>query len=97
VVHHDRHDWETRLRTRYGYGHGVGAFCAIRLRRRDRRWARILTVWLAWQGGELLRALARRDRAHAHERARSLQGTAAGLLYGLRVPRWPLAAAEELS
>jgi hypothetical protein len=48
----------------------------------------VLASWLRWQGLELIGAAARRDWNHAHERARSLVGTAGGVAYGLRAPRW---------
>jgi glycosyltransferase involved in cell wall biosynthesis len=88
LVYHERQGREQRLRSRYTYGHGVGAFCSLRLRARDGRSVRVLASWLRWQGSELIRAAARRDWNDAHERARSLVGTAGGVAYGLRAPQW---------
>jgi glycosyltransferase involved in cell wall biosynthesis len=92
LIYHERQTRRKRLATRSSYGFGMGAFCGKWIRRHDRYAARILRRWLHWQAQELLAGARTGDWAGVHERGLSLQGTARGLLYGLRLPVTPTEA-----
>ena len=77
IVRHARQPSTRRRSSRYDYGYGAGAWLALAARRRDAHAALHLARWFA-----LLGRLAVTD--HAHEEARVLLGTLAGLAYGAR-------------
>jgi len=84
VIYHERQDAARRLASRSTYGHGIGAFCGKWLRRSDPYALLMCGSWLRLQGWELAAAIRRRRRRQVYERLAGLQGTARGLVYGLR-------------
>jgi GT2 family glycosyltransferase len=85
LVYHERTSKTRRLATRWSYGYGLGAFCSLWLRRGDLYALRVLGYWLCWQCLDLTVATGRRQWLEAYQRWLSLRGTAAGLIYGLKV------------
>jgi GT2 family glycosyltransferase len=84
LVFHERQTSARRRRTRRTYGRGVGAFCALRLRERDRQGALLLVRWIALRLRLAARATIRADWRGVRDEALVLAGTATGLVYGAR-------------
>ena len=77
IVRHARQPSARRRSSRYDYGYGAGAWLALAARRRDAHAALHLARWFALRGRLAV-------TGHAHEEARVLLGTLAGLAYGAR-------------
>jgi hypothetical protein len=82
VVHHERSTIAEYNSRRGSYGFGVGAMLGLWFRRGDTQALRTLAGWLRLR---TQLASQRRSVGGARQEARVLGGTAAGLLYGLRV------------
>ena len=87
VVYHERQSAQRRRSSRGAYGHGMGAFCALRVSRRDLRPLGLLSRWTWMRLGLLGRALLRRSHRGAAEELAVLAGTARGVAYGLGARR----------
>jgi GT2 family glycosyltransferase len=85
VVWHRRAVPAGRLARRHLYGFGMGATCAIHLRAGDLYAVPMLAAWVALRLRLVAAGLLRRRLAVLHEEARVLAGTAAGMLYGIRL------------
>jgi GT2 family glycosyltransferase len=85
LVYHERQPLARRIETRWTYGYGIGAFCGKWMRRRDAYALRLLATWLGWRGREFGGALIRGRWYDARERRLMLRGTAAGVIYGLKI------------
>jgi GT2 family glycosyltransferase len=85
VVYHERQPAGRRRATRWSYGHGIGAFCALRLSRRDWRPLVLLARWCALRLRLLVRGALRLSARTVVEELTVLAGTAAGVAYGVRV------------
>ena len=87
LVYHERQTQSGRMGRRSMYGHGMGAFCMLRAREGDGYAFRMLAHWVLFRSRLLLGALVRRQWTSAREEWLMLQGTARGLIHGLRVRR----------
>lgn len=83
VIYHERQDLGRRIASRWTYGYGIGAACGKWLRGGDLYGLRLLALWTVWRGRDLLSALRQAQSQARRESCLMLQGTAAGLLYGL--------------
>lgn len=85
VVYHERQDAQRRRASRSSYGHGVGAFCGLAARRGEWAAGWLLLRWLMLRAKIAVKGLLRRDWQALREERLVLQGTGAGLWFGLRV------------
>lgn len=85
IVYHERQPIEQRVRSRWTYGRGMGACCALWVRNGEWFGGVVLMRWLGMRLGRFGGAIRARDRRLAREEIDVLRGTAAGIVYGLRV------------
>lgn len=90
LVFHEQKQPESRLARRGAYGFGMAAACALWLREgRDRFALRVLLEWLAMRCMILARMVAGGSWRGAYEELLVLDGTAKGLVHGVRAARRP--------
>jgi GT2 family glycosyltransferase len=85
IVGHERATLTGRLARRGPYGFGMGAACAIYLRARDLYAIRLLAAWFALRLRLIAAGVLRRRFVVLREEALVLAGTAAGVVYGMRL------------
>jgi hypothetical protein len=88
IVFHERTTTAGRLERRIPYGYGMGACCVLWLRQGDVQGLPVLGRWVAMRSDRLARSLIRRRWLAVREEALVLAGTARGIGFGLRAPKY---------